>query len=132
VKQAWVALDVAQCGYCQPGQVMAAVALLRRVPQPTDEQVDQALSGNLCRCGTDPRIRAAVQRAASFRGDCQGADGLRPAPSFGASADHNLPSRNDAPRPLNTLYASCMHFFGRVCEAGLQPNHLTFRVGVTE
>jgi isoquinoline 1-oxidoreductase alpha subunit len=66
VKQAWVALDVAQCGYCQPGQVMAAVALLRRVPQPTDEQVDQALSGNLCRCGAYPRIRAAVQRAASL------------------------------------------------------------------
>ena len=68
VKQAWVALDVAQCGYCQPGQVMAAVALLRRVPQPTDEQVDRALSGNLCRCGAYPRIRAAVQRAASLSG----------------------------------------------------------------
>jgi len=68
VKQAWVALDVAQCGYCQPGQVMAAVALLRRVPQPTDEQVDRALAGNLCRCGAYPRIRAAVQRAASLWG----------------------------------------------------------------
>ena len=68
VKQAWVALDVAQCGYCQPGQVMAAVALLRRVPQPTDEQVDRALAGNLCRCGAYPRIRAAVQRATSLWG----------------------------------------------------------------
>jgi isoquinoline 1-oxidoreductase alpha subunit len=68
VKQAWVALDVAQCGYCPPGQVMAAVALLRRVPQPTDEQVDRALAGNLCRCGAYPRIRAAVQRAASLWG----------------------------------------------------------------
>ena len=65
VKDAWIALDVAQCGYCQPGQVMAAAALLKRVPLPSTQQVDQALAGNVCRCGAYPRIRAAVQHAAA-------------------------------------------------------------------
>ena len=64
VKQAWIALDVAQCGYCQPGQVMAATALLRANPAPTDAEIDAAMAGNLCRCGTYPRIRAAIHRAA--------------------------------------------------------------------
>jgi isoquinoline 1-oxidoreductase alpha subunit len=64
VKAAWVALDVAQCGYCQPGQVMAATALLRATPQPSDEDIDRAMSGNICRCGTYPRIRAAIHAAA--------------------------------------------------------------------
>lgn len=64
VQQAWIAEDVVQCGYCQSGQVMAAVALLRKTPRPTDSQVDEALSGNICRCGTYQRIRAAVRRAA--------------------------------------------------------------------
>ncbi|GBR48918.1 (2Fe-2S)-binding protein [Acetobacter pomorum] len=64
VKSAWVALDVVQCGYCQPGQVMAAVALLRTTPNPTDEQIDSAMSGNMCRCGTYMRIRAAIHHAA--------------------------------------------------------------------
>ena len=64
VKQAWIALDVAQCGYCQPGQVMAATALLRATPTPSDAEIDQAMSGNLCRCGSYPRIRAAVHTAA--------------------------------------------------------------------
>lgn len=64
VMQAWIELDVAQCGYCQPGQVMAASALLRSNPRPDAQAVDAALSGNLCRCGSYPRIRAAVQRAA--------------------------------------------------------------------
>lgn len=63
VIQAWIDLDVAQCGYCQPGQVMAAAALLRSNPRPDDAAVQAALSGNLCRCGTYPRIRAGVQRA---------------------------------------------------------------------
>ena len=66
VKQAWVELDVAQCGYCQPGQVMATIALLCATPNPDDARVDAALSGNLCRCGAYPRIRAAVLRAASL------------------------------------------------------------------
>ena len=64
VWEAWVALDVTQCGYCQPGQVMAAVALLRSKAAPTDAEIDGAMSGNICRCGTYPRIRAAIHRAA--------------------------------------------------------------------
>ena len=61
---AWAALDVVQCGYCQPGQIMSACALLRTTPQPTDADIDAAMSGNLCRCGTYPRVRAAIHRAA--------------------------------------------------------------------
>ncbi len=64
VKAAWIDLDVAQCGYCQPGQITAATALLAANPKPSDAQIDEALSGNICRCGTYPRIRAAVHRAA--------------------------------------------------------------------
>jgi isoquinoline 1-oxidoreductase alpha subunit len=62
---AWVAEQVPQCGYCQSGQIMSAAALLARTPHPTDEQIDQAMSGNLCRCGTYQRIRAAIHRAAA-------------------------------------------------------------------
>jgi isoquinoline 1-oxidoreductase alpha subunit len=68
VQRAWGELDVVQCGYCQPGQIMAAAALLKVVPKPSDEQIDNALSGNLCRCGTYQRIRAAVHRAAELTG----------------------------------------------------------------
>ena len=64
VQRAWIAEDVAQCGYCQAGQIMAAAALLQSSPRPSDEQIDAAMSGNLCRCGTYQRIRAAVHRAA--------------------------------------------------------------------
>jgi isoquinoline 1-oxidoreductase subunit alpha len=63
VQRAWIEGDVPQCGYCQSGQVMAAAALLRQTPDPTDEQIDSAIS-NICRCGTYPRIRAAIHRAA--------------------------------------------------------------------
>ena len=66
VQRAWSELDVVQCGYCQSGQIMSAAALLAKVPAPTDTDIDQALSGNLCRCGTYPRIRAAVHRAAEL------------------------------------------------------------------
>lgn len=66
VQRAWVELDVPQCGYCQCGQVMAAAALLRETPRPVDAEIDAALAGNLCRCGTYPRIRAAVHRAAEL------------------------------------------------------------------
>ena len=66
VQQAWAELDVVQCGYCQSGQIMSAVALLTKIPTPTDTDIDQALSGNICRCGTYPRIRAAVHRAAEL------------------------------------------------------------------
>lgn len=65
VQQAWIEENVPQCGYCQAGQVMSAVALLRVKPQPTDEEIDAAMSANLCRCGTYPRIRKAVHRAAA-------------------------------------------------------------------
>jgi isoquinoline 1-oxidoreductase alpha subunit len=64
VQRAWVEEDVVQCGYCQPGQIMAAAALLMAQPRPTDADIDAALSANLCRCGTYQRIRAAVHRAA--------------------------------------------------------------------
>ena len=65
VQAAWVEQDVAQCGYCQSGQVMSAVALLKTTPKPTDAQIDEAMAGNLCRCGTYTRIRAAIHAAAA-------------------------------------------------------------------
>jgi isoquinoline 1-oxidoreductase alpha subunit len=64
VQSAWLALGVPQCGYCQAGQIMSAVALLRGTPRPTDSDIDAAMAGNLCRCGTYSRIRAAIHRAA--------------------------------------------------------------------
>jgi isoquinoline 1-oxidoreductase subunit alpha len=64
VQKAFDEVDVPQCGYCQPGQVMSAVALLEHTPRPSDEQIDSAMSGNLCRCGTYARIRKAIHRAA--------------------------------------------------------------------
>lgn len=67
VQRAWAELDVVQCGYCQPGQIMAAAALLEKTPDPSDAQIDEALSGNLCRCGTYQRIREGVHRAAALR-----------------------------------------------------------------
>ncbi|MDR7135426.1 isoquinoline 1-oxidoreductase alpha subunit [Lysobacter niastensis] len=68
VQRAWAELDVVQCGYCQSGQIMSAAALLAKIPAPSDADIDQALSGNICRCGTYPRIRAAVHRAAELGG----------------------------------------------------------------
>tara|TARA_R110000787_G_scaffold42260_10_gene103887 strand:+ start:1330 stop:1788 length:459 start_codon:yes stop_codon:yes gene_type:complete len=65
IQAAWIDHQVAQCGYCQSGQIMQAADLLARNPEPTDEDIDAAMSGNLCRCGTYPRIRAAVHAAAS-------------------------------------------------------------------
>jgi isoquinoline 1-oxidoreductase alpha subunit len=64
VQVAWRYLNVAQCGYCQCGQIMQAASLLKETPKPTDQQIDEAMSGNICRCGTYPRIRAAIKRAA--------------------------------------------------------------------
>jgi isoquinoline 1-oxidoreductase alpha subunit len=66
VQQAWVELQVPQCGYCQSGQVMAATALLKRTPKPSDKDIDSAMQGIICRCGTYPRIRAAIHRAAEL------------------------------------------------------------------
>ena len=63
VQKAWQEVDVPQCGYCQSGQIMAAVALLERTPKPTDEQIDDAMQGNLCRCGTYARVRKAIHTA---------------------------------------------------------------------
>jgi isoquinoline 1-oxidoreductase alpha subunit len=68
VQQAWQEIDVAQCGYCQAGQIMSAVALLQRTAKPSDAEIDQALNGNICRCGTYIRIRQAVHRAAALAG----------------------------------------------------------------
>jgi isoquinoline 1-oxidoreductase alpha subunit len=64
VQQAWIELQVPQCGYCQSGQIMSAVALLKKTPNPTDQQIDAAMSGNICRCGTYDRIRKAIHKAA--------------------------------------------------------------------
>ena len=63
IQQAWLNIEVVQCGYCQSGQIMSAVALLESNPNPTDAEIDTAMSGNICRCGTYPRIRAAIKQA---------------------------------------------------------------------
>ncbi len=67
VQKAWMEEDVPQCGYCQSGQIMSAAALLAKKPSPTDEEIDDAMSGNICRCGTYQRIRRAIHRAASLQ-----------------------------------------------------------------
>ncbi|HYC09039.1 MAG TPA: (2Fe-2S)-binding protein [Steroidobacteraceae bacterium] len=67
VQRAWIELDVPQCGYCQSGQIMSAAALLAQTPQPSDAEIDTAMSGNICRCGTYQRIRAAIHRAAALK-----------------------------------------------------------------
>jgi len=67
LQRAWLEEDVLQCGYCQSGQLMSAAVLLRENPNPTDEDIDNAMSGNICRCGTYPRIRKAIHRAAELQ-----------------------------------------------------------------
>ena len=66
VQDAWLAVDVAQCGYCQAGQIMSATALLSAIPKPTDADIDAHMSGNLCRCATYTRIRSAIKQAAGL------------------------------------------------------------------
>lgn len=66
IQQAWIELQVPQCGYCQSGQIMSAVALLKKKPNPTDADIDTAMQGNLCRCGTHQRIRSGIHRAAEL------------------------------------------------------------------
>jgi isoquinoline 1-oxidoreductase alpha subunit len=66
LQKAWIALGVPQCGYCQAGQIMTAAALLQVTPKPSDDEIDHSLAGNICRCGTYPRIRAAVRKAAGI------------------------------------------------------------------
>jgi isoquinoline 1-oxidoreductase alpha subunit len=68
LQAAWVDMGVPQCGYCQGGQIMSAAALLKRTPKPTDAQIDEAMSGNICRCGTYVRVRAAIKRVAAQGG----------------------------------------------------------------
>jgi isoquinoline 1-oxidoreductase alpha subunit len=68
VQRAWLEIDVPQCGYCQSGQIMSAAALLSTTPKPSDADIDAAMSGNICRCGTYPRIRKAIHRAAELLG----------------------------------------------------------------
>jgi isoquinoline 1-oxidoreductase alpha subunit len=72
LQQAWQELDVPQCGYCQAGQIMTAATLLKQHPKPTDEQVDSAMAGNLCRCATYTRIRAGIHRAAEIAANGKG------------------------------------------------------------
>jgi isoquinoline 1-oxidoreductase subunit alpha len=67
VQRAWIEIDVPQCGYCQSGQIMTASALLAKTPNPTDAEIDDAMSGNICRCGTYDRIRAAIHQAAKLQ-----------------------------------------------------------------
>jgi isoquinoline 1-oxidoreductase subunit alpha len=69
LQQAWLALRVPQCGYCQAGQIMTAAALLAKRPKPSDDEIDASMAGNLCRCGTYPRIRAAIRKAAGLPED---------------------------------------------------------------
>jgi isoquinoline 1-oxidoreductase alpha subunit len=66
IQEAWLDLEVVQCGYCQSGQIMSAAALLASKPKPTDSDIDTAMSGNICRCGTYPRIKAAIKHAATI------------------------------------------------------------------
>jgi isoquinoline 1-oxidoreductase subunit alpha len=68
VQKAWIEFDVPQCGYCQSGQIMSAAALLAKTPKPTDADIDTAMAGNICRCGTYVRIRKAIHRAAELSG----------------------------------------------------------------
>jgi isoquinoline 1-oxidoreductase subunit alpha len=77
LQRAWKELDVPQCGYCQAGQLMAAAALLRRNPKPTDADIDTAMSGNICRCATYTRIRQAIHAAAGTTAAQVGANGSR-------------------------------------------------------
>jgi isoquinoline 1-oxidoreductase alpha subunit len=75
VQKAWMEVDVPQCGYCQSGQIMSAVALLKQNPQPSDADIDAAMSGNICRCGTYPRIRKAIHQAAAMAAGQPGREG---------------------------------------------------------
>jgi isoquinoline 1-oxidoreductase subunit alpha len=99
VQQAWIALDVPQCGYCQSGQIMQAADLLAKTPHPTDSQIDDAMSGNICRCGTYQRIREAIHHAAAM-----GAGKQRPAGKRKTENDDTEESESIAQRsPVEAL-----------------------------
>ena len=91
LQRAWLDLDVPQCGYCQAGQLMSAAALLRRNPNPSDSEIDDAMSGNICRCATYLRIRQAIKRAASMQ--ATDADGRRGKPEEHTATAHDEPRR---------------------------------------
>ena len=74
LQEAWADIDVVQCGYCQSGQIMSACALLKKKPNPTDDEIDEAMNGNICRCGTYPRIRAAIHKAAAGKSETTSAE----------------------------------------------------------
>jgi isoquinoline 1-oxidoreductase subunit alpha len=92
VQVAWQDLDVPQCGYCQAGQMMSACALLTKTPKPTDAQIDSAMNGNLCRCGTYLRIRAAVHKAAELTASNNAAP-AKPAPKTSRTGTRLLPKK---------------------------------------
>ncbi|HEY2255499.1 MAG TPA: (2Fe-2S)-binding protein [Variovorax sp.] len=83
IQQAWLDVDVVQCGYCQSGQIMSAAALIRRIPNPSDSDIDMAMSGNVCRCGTYVRIRAAIKQAATGKPELM--QSIASGPAGGAS-----------------------------------------------
>jgi len=85
LQKAWIELDVPQCGYCQSGQIMSAAILLSKIPKPTDTDIDEAMSGNICRCGTYPRIRRAIHRAAELAKDKAAADRESPVNEYSAA-----------------------------------------------
>ncbi|HWW83661.1 MAG TPA: 2Fe-2S iron-sulfur cluster-binding protein, partial [Vicinamibacterales bacterium] len=89
VQIAWQDIDVPQCGYCQAGQIMSATALLAKNPQPTDQDIDTAMNGNLCRCGTYLRIREAIHKAASLASN--------------GTARHSQPTRNGSQKRKEAL-----------------------------
>jgi isoquinoline 1-oxidoreductase alpha subunit len=91
VQKAWVELDVPQCGYCQAGQIMSAAALLEKTPRPSDAEIDEAMSGNLCRCCTYLRIRAAIHRAAESGIPTPGARGSSSRPPRGSGGHRRTP-----------------------------------------
>ena len=87
VQNAWIEHQVAQCGYCQSGQIMSAAALIKKTPNPSDDDIDTAMSGNLCRCGTYPRIRAAIKTAALSLSEQLKKDTAEQEPSDSPQAD---------------------------------------------
>jgi isoquinoline 1-oxidoreductase alpha subunit len=95
IQQAWLAHNVPQCGYCQSGQIMSASALLANTPNPTDTQIDQAMAGNLCRCGTYPRIKAAIKTAAQHHS-------TNPAQSASHAVQHYPANLTSTPAPRFT------------------------------
>jgi isoquinoline 1-oxidoreductase alpha subunit len=98
VQQAWVAESVPQCGFCQPGMIMAAAALLEAVPDPTDAEIDSAIT-NICRCGTYPRVREAVRRAGRIKRGEEAAEGAPPPRIDPADAARAVPALRAPPGP---------------------------------